>query len=58
VVDLDQRDRHVDDLGVRRPLRDVCAKPLRPGPEAAIEVDDPPHRSDDLADRDLAATDR
>ena len=58
VVDLEERDRHVDDAGVRRALCDGLAELRAASPEAPVEVVDAADGSDDVGDRDLPATDR
>ena len=58
VVDLEERDRHVDDAGVRRALSDGLAELRAARPEAPVEVVDAADGSDDVGDRDLPAADR
>jgi len=58
VVDLQERDRHVDDAGVGSTLGDRRAELRAASPEAAVEVVDAADRSDDVGDRDLPAADR
>ena len=57
VVDLQQRDGHVDNDGIGRSIRDGPAQLASLRSEAAIEVGDSPDGSDDVLDRDLAAAD-